>query len=387
MIPLFAPDGSMGYVPYEKVNDAIKAGGTIARKMQAPNGDVGYIPASKASDAVKAGGKVLPYDAEEANGGQEKGFWNAYSSDFSYPSAQNPYPGMGVEAKQAAAEQSGAADARRKAQGAGLVYRTAAAAVSPIANVEGMEQAAEQGDTSGVIGHMAAGQTMAASPLIAEGAVRGVKAAVPAGWESATNALRPRIFTPEGGLTPWADAITHPTKIPEQLLKTVIKEDPAAVAARNESAAYEQKAQDLTRRGREQAALDMKAAREAKATAKNVPKPNPPSPFAGMTSSATPIGKAELPAVPQGNPTPFPTVAKAGQQAPKSLIVEPGSKPPDLKVTYQSYPRSVLYEMAKSGDIEAGKELLRNPAGFSLPPNFKYLIEESDKMPWRNRTK
>ena len=72
-------------------------------------------------------------------------------------------------------------------------------------------------------------------------------------------------------------------------------------------------------------------------------------------------------------------------KAEPSRIVTPESTPPPQKVTYQSYQRKDLYEMAKHGDIQAGLELIRNPKGFELPPNFKYLIEESAKhMPWRN---
>ena len=79
-----------------------------------------------------------------------------------------------------------------------------------------------------------------------------------------------------------------------------------------------------------------------------------------------------------------------GSQPPlgKGKIVLPGSEPPPTPVTYQSYPRQMLYEMAKNGDVQAGKELIRNPKGFNLPPNFKYMIEEtSKKIPWRSYKK
>jgi hypothetical protein len=70
--------------------------------------------------------------------------------------------------------------------------------------------------------------------------------------------------------------------------------------------------------------------------------------------------------------------------APKSLIVSPDSPPPPVPVTYQSIPRKQLYEMAKKGDLMAGRELIRSSKGFDLPPNFKYLIEETAKrIPWR----
>ena len=83
-------------------------------------------------------------------------------------------------------------------------------------------------------------------------------------------------------------------------------------------------------------------------------------------------------------------LSRAASSVPKppkpepSQIVSPDAPPPHVPVTYQSYPREQLYEMAKKGDIAAGLELIRSPKGFQLPPNFKYLIEGAAKrIPWR----
>jgi hypothetical protein len=71
-------------------------------------------------------------------------------------------------------------------------------------------------------------------------------------------------------------------------------------------------------------------------------------------------------------------------EPPKSVIVSPDSPPPPVPVTYQSIPRAKLYQMAKKGDLLAGRELMRSPGEFPLPPNFKYLIEGASKrIPWR----
>jgi len=121
------------------------------------------------------------------------------------------------------------------------------------------------------------------------------------------------------------------------------------------------------------------------------PKPQAISPFAGMQGtspsevSGLPQGKLPQVAPPISQPQ-IEMVSKFEQpKAEPSRIVTPESTPPPQKVTYQSYQRKDLYEMAKHGDIQAGLELIRNPKGFELPPNFKYLIEESAKhMPWRN---
>jgi len=205
------------------------------------------------------------------------------------------------------------------------------------------------------------------------------------GGMPAPSSLGRKVYTPSGDLSPWADALTHPSKLPEKVLRTVIPEPPSSPGAPLPSAEefYAAKAADLTRRGAQQAVLDRQAAVIARQTAKNAPQP---SPFAGMTSTAggaPPVAAA--PTMPQGTPTPF--VNKFTPPEP-TRIVGPDSPPPSMKVTYQSYPREALYQMAKQGDIDAGLELVRNPKGFSLPPNFKFLIEESaKKMPWRNLSK
>lgn len=98
--------------------------------------------------------------------------------------------------------------------------------------------------------------------------------------------------------------------------------------------------------------------------------------------AGTPTGANAIPQVSTG-PAKLKFVDKFEPKG-SSKIVSPDSEPPDQKVTYQSIPRPQLYEMAKKGDLEAGRELIRNPAGFALPPNFKYLIEEAGTKPWRN---
>ena len=176
------------------------------------------------------------------------------------------------------------------------------------------------------------------------------------------------------------------SRIPNRLKLPEVEEPPAP------GELYEQKAQDLMRRQAEQDALDREAA-------KNVPRMTP---FGGEGVTATnmpsltPMGQTAPPEVvgplSMGKPTPFSTtspgtlpkfVEKFEPQG-RSRIVEPGSEPPDVKVTYQSYPRETLVRMAAKGDLEAIRELQRNPAGHELPPNTKYLIEEAGTKPWRN---
>ena len=160
----------------------------------------------------------------------------------------------------------------------------------------------------------------------------------------------------------------------------------------------EQHARAIMQRGIQQDELDAALAKQGKA----VPISRSPNiaaqkfaaqqaasnPFGNATSSAVPIGNAPLPPAGPAQPPPAFVSKFETPQAPESRIVQPGSKPPSVPVTYQSYPREQLYEMAKKGDINAGLELIRNPKGFKLPPNFKFLIEEAaQKIPWRNYAK
>jgi|SRR5882724_1987031 len=104
-------------------------------------------------------------------------------------------------------------------------------------------------------------------------------------------------------------------------------------------------------------------------------KPVATSPFSGMTSSAVPIGNAELPPVPRGQPVPIETLRRGGMPAPptpegttapsnesgiptfgKTLYKmgqEPNlNNPSDVKVlkVLQTRPGSILQTMANQGD-------------------------------------
>jgi len=164
-ISMYAPDGTFGEVPYEKMHDALQAGGKIAVKMTAPDGTPGYVPADKLPEAVKAGGKVVPFDVAGPQAPQE-GFLKAAGSTLSgffHPSAVSPYPGVDVGAKLDAAQQAQAQDEARKSAGYPLPYRIAAPVAQAVgADVPGMERAAAAGDTSGVLGHAAG----SAAPIV-----------------------------------------------------------------------------------------------------------------------------------------------------------------------------------------------------------------------------
>lgn len=58
MVPVFAPDGSMGEVPQTKLQDAISAGAKPAYAMTSPDGKTGYVPEDRVHDALQAGAKL-----------------------------------------------------------------------------------------------------------------------------------------------------------------------------------------------------------------------------------------------------------------------------------------------------------------------------------------
>lgn len=87
----------------------------------------------------------------------------------------------------------------------------------------------------------------------------------------------------------------------------------------------------------------------------------------GNSTPSTP--STDLPA---GNATPF----NSGSNG-SGVIVDPNSPAPALNRTYQSYPRQLLVSLANRGDVNALRELLRNPGGIDVQqavPNAGYLL-------------
>src|SRR6185437_8441642 len=77
-VPMFAPDGSLGDIPYEQMHAAATAGAKPAVNILDPSGKPGLVPADRLQEAVQAGAKVVPYQEQEA---QHPGFWTALGSD------------------------------------------------------------------------------------------------------------------------------------------------------------------------------------------------------------------------------------------------------------------------------------------------------------------
>src|SRR5437870_11576740 len=87
LVQVFAPDGTLGDIPYDRLHDAIGAGAKLATKIQAPDGTMGFVPADKRGDAIKAGGKAIPFDLSDHDG-EKPGFWSRAKKFLENPSGQ-----------------------------------------------------------------------------------------------------------------------------------------------------------------------------------------------------------------------------------------------------------------------------------------------------------
>jgi hypothetical protein len=108
MVPMFAPDGTLGSIPYERMHEAITAGGKLGVTMKAPDGTSGVIPADRVGEAQKAGGRVIPFNFEGGGAGSEGG-GNGGGNGSLYDQGRASY-----DAKQGNVENPGASE------GAGL---------------------------------------------------------------------------------------------------------------------------------------------------------------------------------------------------------------------------------------------------------------------------
>lgn len=167
-VPMIAPDGTPGDIPFERMMDAQKAGFKPAVVMKTKDGQSGYVPTDRMQDAAKSGMEVVPLQDQET---QHPGFWHQVVSNLAQirPSGFSPYLGMDMEAKSQAAADAGAADQQRKAEGRSTLYRAAVPIAESVgANVPAMEDASRRGDPTGVL----AAATASAAPIVAAEGIR-----------------------------------------------------------------------------------------------------------------------------------------------------------------------------------------------------------------------
>lgn len=182
-VPVFAPDGTLGDIPAERLPDAVKAGFKPGVHMTAPDGTKGIIPADRYVEAAKAGMKVEPFEEQPI---KQPGFWHALASDLggmvqsgakvAGALAQGP-AGLLPLAQETGQTITENMEARKK-DNRSLAYRTIAPVGDAIGvNTRGMEDAANAGDVGGVAGHAAA---VPAAMALTEGAMRGLPKAAEA---------------------------------------------------------------------------------------------------------------------------------------------------------------------------------------------------------------
>jgi hypothetical protein len=188
------------------------------------------------------------------------------------------------------------ADQARREKGYSPLYR-GAAGLGTIGgvNVEGMEEAAEHGDTAGIAGHTVL-------PLI--GAAAGADQAITGGrGMAAARGVLPKIG--EGGIGLAESSKVRPVArlilgrdraeaLSELMRRGTPDVTPIGGASLPSSEEfYSQRGEELDAIRERSEALDRQRAREAQAN-----KPSQVEPFAGGTSTAKPIGHAELPTIP-----------------------------------------------------------------------------------------
>lgn len=180
-VPMFAPDGTLGDVPAERVRDAAAHGFKVGVTMKSTDGQIGVIPQDRVRDAMQQGKMqiVMQHGGNDAslgdiaaNAGKALGsdLWNMAKSAPAAVASMVPGVGEYKLAKDIPAIQQHYQ--QQKQAGYSLPYR----ALTPVAenlgvNVSGMEQSAAEGDIGGVAGHAAAVPTaMAATAGIAKAA-------------------------------------------------------------------------------------------------------------------------------------------------------------------------------------------------------------------------
>lgn len=76
-VPMLAPDGSSGDIPFDKMDAAKAAGFKVAVQMQSPDGKSGYVPAENTHDAVSQGFKMMPMNVPDA---AKASYWDALTN-------------------------------------------------------------------------------------------------------------------------------------------------------------------------------------------------------------------------------------------------------------------------------------------------------------------
>jgi hypothetical protein len=387
VVPMYAPDGTLGDIPYDQMSAALRAGGKLGVNMAAPDGTHGTIPADQVQAAAKAGGKIIPYDLSKApNTPEKKGIWDTFTDDvksvFSslvsgsegpgaptpsesyYSSIKAPLPAHVEPYYSTDTEAMRRQDAARKAAGYNLPYRAGAAAVDavvPSQPAARMEEGAREGNSDAVIGHMLAGQALATAPLAAEGLGK-VGSKVLSKASSVAAEYKPQIVSE----LEKTHSLTGRTV--KAAAEKVLPDKPIYPGA-SEPAAEEFYAQS----GAEQEAIRRRTVAADKATARET------------TSQARAQAKAGSPVPITESPNYDPGAYKAGAAerttgaGQPSTIVPPSAGAPKVGVSEgrpATWTNERVIQLAAKGDRNAISQAVRR--GFLLPENTRYVMGDMD---------
>jgi hypothetical protein len=405
MVQVFAPDGTLGDIPYDRLHEAISAGAKPASKMQAPDGTMGYVPADKRGDALKAGGKAVPIDLSDADGAKP-GFWShaaqSLKSMIPAPPAsigdaakQGLSASMGMAAPLVGAGQEAIAASQR---GHGLPY-SAAAGLSTLAGVnpQRMEQAAAQGDTAGVLGEAAVPAGLAVVGPVAAEVVGKAGSAASAGRDAISAAIRDpktgKIHSPyELAMDklfpdPYAPDATPARTIPKGTNYGQYLQDKAEAAKAMEKA--HQSALKADAEAREAVPLknspyyaqnQARIAAQAEA-AKPVPLTQSPY-YAQNQAAAAAQAEAAKPVPITQSPNYDPEAFKqgvTGRSSPVASVVTPGN-PPAAAVASEGRPATWtnqrVNELAGQGNRDAIQQMVLR--GMKLPENARYVAGDAN---------
>lgn len=286
MVQIFTPDGQLADIPYERLHDALAAGGKIGAKVKTPDGQIAFVPGDRVNDALKAGATRIPLDGNDADGGKP-GFWSQAWDKFKSQIPSNldeaghalgatNWDPMQTQAGRATTEYLRSRDA-----GAGIGRSALNAAGTAVGVDPAQEEAnARAGNTAGVAAD-------AAVPIAETLLGYGAHLVAPAAADAATNAAS----RAKPSLLNAAEILKEPQKIPGKAVEAVINKipDTPEVAAAKARLAQETEGEQVVQAMKIQ---DPVLRREAVAKAKAVAAAaKPAAPFPSALGPETPTPK------------------------------------------------------------------------------------------------
>jgi len=369
---MYSSTGTRAMVPNEELKDYMKQGyqTTPATNFEKNVTGEGISAKGAGGAAWKSIKGMLPSAPTDVTVNPfNPNFWTGKNLVGSPSILPNEQSGIGQMANEASTEYQRARAAGTNPLAAG--YSAALSGAGPLVGLSDTEQQAlaAKGEGGQIIGQSAVPLAMTALPAVVKRGVGQLSVAKP-------------------GLLSAADALEHPGKIPGKALKSMINRIPGPEAPppppEFPGASLPSTEDFYANRGEELEAARKLDEKTRKASARKGGMAPPPDPFAGMTSSATPVGNAPLPEVPQGSSTPFPPVqpkvakAAAGTSPETSLLsrgrtlVIPGMEP-DIN-------NPVHAKMINDYQNLPGDDVVNPKTGKVVQPGLRTLAAGGDRF-------